>query len=101
MVRLAANGAVHEAQRAQMRSLSCPAVDASHSVGADLSGTQHEQEAPAALDLALSAEECGDRPAKPSLVRGYHLYPNAARLLVPRGNHGLVQPECLGAAADQ
>ena len=78
MVRVKTDGSVDEAERSQMRSLSCPAIDAPHAVGADLSGTQRQQEAPAAEDLALSAEECGDRSAEPSLVRRYHLYPDAA-----------------------
>ena len=59
------------------------------------------KEAPAAQDLALSAEEFGDRSAEPSLVRGYHLDPDAAWLPVSRGNHGLVQSQGLGVAAVQ
>ena len=101
MVRVNTDGPIHEAERTQMRSSSCPAIDAPHAVGADLSGTQHEQEAQAAQDLALSAEEFGDRSAEPSLVRGYHLYPDAAWLPVSRGNHGLVQSQGLGVAAVQ
>ncbi len=36
-----------------MRSSSCPQIDASDAVSADLSGAQHKQEAPAAQDLAI------------------------------------------------
>jgi putative transposase len=47
-----------------MRAAPCPAADASHAVGANLPRAQHQQEAPPAQDLALSAEECGDRSAQ-------------------------------------
>ena len=43
--------------------------DAGHEAGSDLSGTQYEQEASPALDLAVLAEECGDRPPEPCMVR--------------------------------
>ena len=48
VVRVATDGPSHEAQRPQMRAPSCPPFDAPHAVGSDLSGTQHQQEAPAA-----------------------------------------------------
>lgn len=48
------------------------------------------QEASAAQDLALPAEERGDRPPEPSLVRRHHLYPDATGLPVSGSHHGLV-----------
>ena len=68
VVWLAANGAVHEAKWPQMWPPSRAPSDAAYEVGSNLSGTQYQQEAPTAQDLALSAEECGDRPIQPSLV---------------------------------
>ena len=82
-----------------MRPSSCASPDAAHEVGAHLPGAQHEQEAPAAQDMALSAERCRDRPFEPGMVCRYHLHPDAARLPLSCGNHGLVQPQgdCLAA----
>lgn len=58
-----------------MRQSSCPQFDASDAVGANLSRTQHQQETPAAQDLAIPIEEYGHRPPEPSLVRGYTYIP--------------------------
>jgi len=101
LVRLAPNGPVHEAQQPRMRAASCPAFDALHAVGSDLPGTQHQQKAPAGLDLAISSEKRGDWPSKPGLVCRYYLHTDAAWFLVSRGNYGLAQPKGAGMAALQ
>ena len=93
MVWITADGLLHAAQWPQMRASPCPAADAPHAARPDLSRTQHQQEAPASQDLALPAEKRGDQSAKSGLVRRHHLHPDAARVPVSCGNHGLVQPE--------
>jgi transposase InsO family protein len=55
---------------------------------ADLSGAEDERTAPAAQDLSVSAAAPGDRAAEPGLVRRRDLHPDAARLPLPRGDHG-------------
>ena len=43
-------------------------------------------------NLPVFAAECGDRAAQPGVVQRHHLRADAARLDVPDGGHGLVQP---------
>ena len=62
MVWVAPDGPLYDATRPRLWSAPCAAADAPHAVGAHLPGTQHQQEASAAQDLALPAEERGDRP---------------------------------------
>jgi hypothetical protein len=40
----------------------------------------------------LFVEGVEDHPSQSSLGGGYHLHPDAARVLVPGSNYGLVQP---------
>lgn len=84
-----------------MRTPPCTPFDGSYAAGADLSGTQYEQETPTAQDLAVSAAERGDRQVEPSLVRGHHIYSNAPWLFVSRCHHGLGDPQGFGLAAVQ
>ena len=90
MVRVASNGALHAATRPQMRPPQGPSIDASDAIGADLSDTEHQQEAPAAQDLPLFAEKATNHKAQPGLVRRHHLHPHAERVLVFGCHHGLV-----------
>ena len=78
---------------------SCAQVYASDAVGPDLPGTEYQQEAPAAQDLAIPVEERGHRPPEPSLMRRYHLHSDAARALVPCRHHGLAQSQGAELAA--
>ena len=55
--------------------------------------------APRAPGLPISAAGPGDRAGEPCLVRRYHLYPGAARLPLPGGDHGLGEPVRPGLAA--
>ena len=86
----------------QMRAPSCPPFDAPYAVWfrfirnpTPARSTRSTRSGPTLLRNA------GDRPPKPSLVRRYHLYSDAARLPVPRGHHGLAQPQGVGLAAFQ
>ena len=58
----------------------------------DLSGAAYQRSAPRAPGLPISAAGPGDRAGEPCLVRRYHLYPGAARLPLPGGDHGLGKP---------
>ena len=42
-----------------------------------------------ASDLSVSAAACADRSAEPGVVRRYHVHPDATRLPVFGGDHGL------------
>ena len=55
-----------------------------------------ERTASTAPDMAIPASPSDHRPAEPSLVRRRDLYPDAAWLPLPRGDHGLVQPKGSG-----
>ena len=100
MVWLTAYCTVHEVAEPRVRSaIPCAPSDAPHATGSDLSGAQYEQEIPTAQDLIVSAEECCDQSSKPSLVRRYYVYSDAARGPISRDDHGLVQPQgsCMAA----
>ena len=90
VVWVAPDGPLYDATRPRLWSAPRAAADAPHAVGAHLPGPQHQPEASAAQDLALPAEERGDRPPEPSLVRRHHLYPDATGLSVSGSHHGLV-----------
>ena len=70
------DGPLHAATGPQVRSSPRASPDAAHAVGADLPNTEHQQKAPTAQDLAVSAEGVGDhsRPAlkpEPGLASGW------------------------------
>ena len=65
----------------------------------NLSGATHQRAPPRAPGLPLSAAGSGDRAGEPCLVRRHHLYPGAARLPLPGGDHGLGEPVRPGLAA--
>ena len=64
-----------------------------------LSGAADQRSASRAPGVALSAQGLADRAAGPRLVRRHHLYPGAARLPLPGGDHGLGEPPRPGLAA--
>ena len=68
---------------------------------ADLSEAAHDDPAPRAPGLQVSAARPDHRPAQPGLVLGHHLYPDAARLPVPGGGDGLGDPQGAVLAAVQ
>ena len=49
-------------------------------------------------DLPVFTAECGDHAAQPGVVHRHHVHSAAARLLVPGGGDGLVQPLRAGLA---
>ena len=61
--------------------------------------SEDQRAAPAAQDLSVSAAASDDRSAEPSLVRRRDLHPDAARLPLPRRDHGLGEPQGPGLAA--
>ena len=74
-------------------------ADAPDGASGDLSGAAHQRSAPQAPGLPLSTAGSGNRAAEPRLVRRHHLYPGAARLPLPGGDHGLGKPVRPGLAA--
>ena len=68
-------------------------------LGADLPAPEDERTASTAPDMAISASPSDHQPAEPSLVCRCDLYPDAARLPLPGGDHGLVQPKASGVEA--
>ncbi len=56
----AVNGALHATAGTQMWTAQGAAFDAAHAFGADLSDAKHQQEAPAAQDLPISAAGTDD-----------------------------------------
>ena len=95
MVRLATDGTASAAERLVRWAPSCPPVDDQDGLGADLSASEDERAAPAAQDLSVPAASSDHRSAEPGLVCGCDLYPDAARLPLPRRNHGLGQSQGL------
>ena len=65
---------------------------------ADLPEAQHQQAAEGAQDLSLSAGRAAGRSPRPGLVCRHHLPADAARVPLPRGDHGLVHPKGAGLA---
>ena len=68
------------------------ASDAADGLGSDLSQAASVARRRRAPDLPVFAAKCGDRAAQPGVVERHHLRADAARLDVPDGGHGLVQP---------
>gem|GEM_PF-570640 len=66
---------------------------------ADLPAAADQRSSPAASDLPVSAAASGNRSAEPGVVRRHHLHPDAARLPVPGGDHGLGDPQGAGLAS--
>ena len=70
------------------------AFDAVDGIGSDLSEAAPLAERRRASNLPVLAAEFGDCAARPGVVERHHLRSHAARLDVPDGGHGLVQPLC-------
>ena len=68
------------------------AVDAADGLGSDLSQAAPVAKRHGAPNLPVFAAEYGDCAARPGVVERHHLRVAAARLDVPDGGHGLVQP---------
>src|SRR2546430_6244339 len=73
-----------------------PSADEQDGLGADLPAPEDERTASTAPDMAIPASPSDHQPDEPSLVRRCDLYPDAAWLPLPRGDHGLVQPKGSG-----
>ena len=99
VVRRPPDGAASAAAGLVPRPQARAAADEEDRPGADLSGSEDERAAPAAQDLSVSAAAPDDRAAEPGLVRRRHLHPDAARLPLPRRDHGLGEPQGPGLAA--
>ncbi len=52
-------------------------------------------------DLPLFAAECGDPISRSRVEYRHHLHPAATGVLVPGGDHRLVQPTCVELASEQ
>ena len=72
-------------------------ADAAHGHRGAVPQAQHQQEAPGAPGVPVPAARHGDRAGQPGLGPGHHLHPDGARLGVPDGGAGLVQPPGAGA----
>jgi len=68
------------------------AADAPDGVDADLPDPQHQQASKGPQDLSISAERGAGGASEPGLVLGHHLPAHAARVPIPRGDHGLAHP---------
>ena len=68
-------------------------ADAEGGAVRDLPETQHQQAVSRSQGLSVHAQGDGDRPSEPGLVRGCLLHLDASGVSLPRGDHGLAQPE--------
>jgi len=59
------------------------------------SEAQHQQAVEGAQDPSLPAERPAGGSSEPSLVPGHHLPAHAARVPLPRGDHGLAHRKVL------
>lgn len=73
-------------------------VDAADGDRGDLPASADDLARGRAQDLPVSAAERGDRAARSGVEHGHHVHPVATRLLVPDGDHGLVQSTRAGMA---
>src|SRR5690242_7998219 len=78
-----------------------PPADASDGSAGDLAEARHQQAEPRAQDLSVPAARPEDRPAQPGVGDRYHVHPDAQRVLLPGGHHGLAQQEGADVAAVQ
>ncbi len=74
------------------------AADAADGVGGDLPKAADHAARGGTQDLPLFTAECGSDAAQPGVGQRHHVHPVAARLLVPGGGDGLVQPVRVGVA---
>ena len=77
---------------ARHQPLAGAASDAIDGTGGDLSQATPLAERHRASNLPVFAAKCGHCAAQPGVVERHHLRAHAARLDVPDGGHGLVQP---------
>lgn len=101
VVRLSSDGPLASASGPLCRPQAGATVDAHDGADADLPGPAHVEASSGTSSVSISTEERDDRPAEPSLVCRCHLYPDATRLFVPRGDHGLVHTRRAGLAVVQ
>ena len=67
-------------------------IDATDGDRSHLSAAVHHAASRGSQDLSILAAWTQDRPAQPGVVQRYHVCAAAARIPVPGGNYGLVQP---------
>ena len=84
--------------RAGRQSQTRAAADAGDGLGGDLSEAADDAAGRRTQDLPVFTAECGDHAARPGVVQRHHVRAAAARLFVPGGGDGLVQPLRAGVA---
>ena len=80
--------------RVSGQSQACRAIDEPDGFTGRVTGSSHKPASPSAQDLSISASGSTGAGAKRSVVRRYHLHPNATRLSLSGCRDGLVQPLC-------
>lgn len=68
-------------------------TDALDAFGADLPRAQDKPKTPGAQDLSIPAQGVSDHPPQSGLVHRHQLHPDAPRISLSGGHHGLAQPE--------
>ena len=72
-----------------------PAADGAPRTRGSLPQTINQPSGPGPQDLPLFAAASADRQARSGVGQRHHVHPDAARLPLPHGGHGSLQPERL------
>jgi len=78
--------------RAQRQPQAGGATASPDGVGSPVPETQAERRRTEPYDLSLSAQWFPGRAPEPGMELGHYLHPTPARVCIPGGDHGLVQP---------
>ena len=99
VVWVTADGPPHATGRTHMWATPGAAADETGAAGPHPPKAKDQQKPSRAQDIPISSQRLADHPRKPGLVHRHYPYPDAARISLPGGHHGLVQPQGAELAA--